>query len=355
VKKKKIRFYVAYPYYFPHFLPIGDYFSRQGHEVGYVLSARQNREVMEKIAREEGLEYTFDEGELAHQQTDVAFFANRYEGMESLPALTVLMEHGIGTKKLSGLYGAIREADLYLVESTFQLEKMSREYPQYRHKLALVGFSKLDPIVNMSREERERIYRKHRLDPSRKTILYAPTFFPSSIERMGDGFPGEFPGCNVIVKPHYLSYQRKRYRKQRKKFQRWSTYENCRVVPVEEYNLLPFLAIADVMISDESSAMFEFAALNKPVVSNQYFGLRWSYRLMPWKLKKRIDPSKDKYRGMFETATGYEETLRLTREALEDPGRLEAQRLAFAREVCGEIDGRVSERIYQAVMERIGA
>ena len=113
---------------------------------------------------------------------------------------------------------------------------------------------------------------------------------------MADDFPAEFKDCNIIVKPHYLTYERNKYKKQLQKFKKWEEYSNCKVMPLSEYNLVPFLAIADVMISDESSAMFEFAGLNKPVISNRYFKLRWSYYLMPWKLNKRIDHSKDFYR-----------------------------------------------------------
>ena len=169
---------------------------------------------------------------------------------------------------------------------------------------------------------------------------------------MADNFPDEFKNCNVLVKPHYLSYERKRYKNHLKKFKIWEGYDNCTVLPLDEYNLVPFLAIADVMISDESSAMFEFASLNKPVVSNQYFKLRWSYYLMPWKLTKRIDQSKAKYRRILETANSYKETLKHCKEALENPTKLEAKRLEFAKEICGEIDGLVSERIYDVVRKR---
>ena len=107
------------------------------------------------------------------------------------------------------------------------------------------------------------------------------------------------------------------------------------------------------MISDESSAMFEFASLNKPVISNQYFKLRWSYYLMPWKLTRRIDQSKAKYRTILDTANSYDETLKYTKEALENPSKLESKRLEFAKDICGEIDGKVSERIYDVVKEKL--
>jgi CDP-glycerol glycerophosphotransferase (TagB/SpsB family) len=170
---------------------------------------------------------------------------------------------------------------------------------------------------------------------------------------MADDFPNEFKECNIIIKPHYLTYERKKYQKQQNKLKIWQAYENCIVLPLSEYNLVPFLAISDVMISDESSAMFEFSALNKPVISNRYFKLRWSYYLMPWKLKKRIDKSKDFYRQILDNAYHYEETLSFTHEALANPNKLEEKRLEFRQDLCGDIDGKVSERIYHIVLKKL--
>ncbi len=350
----KVYFYVAYPYYFPHFLPIGEVFTQKGHEVTYVLSTKQNTENMEQIAKENGLSYRFGEEVLFEKEADVVFFANPYEKAKALNSLTVFLEHGIGTKSTS-FFASIEYFDIYLVEGIQKYNRLKSLYPQHEKKLAMVGFSKFDAIVNFSKEQKEALFEKYGLDREKKTILYAPTFFPSSIEKMADDFPSAFPECNIIVKPHYLTYERKRYKNQRKKFKRWEEYDNCTILPLSEYNLVPFLAIADVMISDESSAMFEFASLNKPVISNQYFKLRWSYYLMPWKLSKRIDRSKDKYRTILETAKSYRETLAYTKEALKNPSKLESKRLAFAKEICGKIDGKVSERIYTVVKEKIDA
>ena len=39
-------FYVAYPYYYPHFLPISKMFESQNYTVRYVLSTKQNTQIM---------------------------------------------------------------------------------------------------------------------------------------------------------------------------------------------------------------------------------------------------------------------------------------------------------------------
>lgn len=299
------------------------------------------------IANENSLEYVFGNHHLFDVEADIVFFANPFERAQELKATTVFLEHGIGTKSAS-FYKGLEYFDLYLTEGDQKHNLLQKLYPQYAHKLVKVGFSKLDSIVNFSNDEKKTLFDKYDLDTQKKTILYAPTFFPSSIELMSDVFPNDFAECNIIIKPHYLTYERKKYKKQLAKLDIWSHYSNCTVVPLSDYNIVPLLAISDIMLSDESSAMFEFASLNKPVVSNRYFKLRWSYYLMPWKLKSRIDPSKEGYRIIFDNANTYKETYQYLKEALLNPAKLEAKRIKFSKDICGEIDGKVSERIYEA-------
>ncbi len=349
---KNIVFYVAYPYYFPHFLPISEIFEKNNYKVTYVLSTKQNSSNMEQIAQDNNLNYVFGVEKLFDIDADVIFFANPFEKIQDIKAITVFLEHGIGTKSTS-FYSSIQYFDIYLVEGNQKYNRLKELYPQYEHKLAKVGFSKFDEIINFTNQAKISLFNKYNLDINKKTILYAPTFFPSSIEKMSDNFPDDFKECNIIVKPHYLTYERTKYKNQLKKFKKWEKYPNCSIMPLSEYNLVPFLAISDIMISDESSAMFEFAALNKPVISNRYFKLRWSYYLMPWKLTKRIDKSKEFYRQILDNAYDYSQTVKYTKEALNNPAKLENKRLKFANDLCGTIDGKVSQRIYNTVLDKL--
>ena len=349
---KEIYFYVAYPYYFPHFIPISKVFIENNYNVTYILSNKQNSSNMEQIAKDNNLDYIFGVENLFDNKADIIFFANPFERAKELKAITVFLEHGIGAKSTS-FYSSIQYFDIYIVEGVQKYNTLKNLYPQFEYKLVNVGFSKFDEIVNFKNEDKEYLLNKYNLDINKKTILYAPTFFPSSIEKMSDSFPDDFKECNIIVKPHYLTYERKKYKNQLKKFKKWEKYSNCSIMPLSEYNLVPFLAVSDIMISDESSAMFEFAALNKPVISNRYFKLRWSYYLMPWKLTKRIDKSKEFYRQILDNAYSYNETVQYTKEALSNPNKLESKRLKFANDLCGNIDGKVSQRIYKKVLDRL--
>ncbi len=351
--KYDVVFYVAYPYYYPHFLPIAKVLAQEGMNVHYVLSDKQNTPLMKKVADEEGLDYTFGEESLESISAKVIIFANVPDEDLQTEAKKVFLCHGTGTKQC-GFENALERCDVVLVEGSYRFEYYTNKFKHYTHKIKKVGYSKLDPIVNISVEEKNSIQQKYALDSAKKTILYAPTFFPSSIEKMSDSFPDDFKECNILVKPHYLSWERERYKKQRKKFELWTQYDNCTVLGVDEYNLIPFMMISDVMISDESSAIFEFASLNKPVIINRFLKLRWSYYLNPKKLFKRMDTNMDRYRVVGHNPQTYQEMLQVTKEALRDNSKFEDARLSLAQDICGKIDGKVSKRIVEVIKE-IGA
>jgi CDP-glycerol glycerophosphotransferase (TagB/SpsB family) len=341
-------FYVAYPYYFPHFLPISKELESQKYSVVYVLSGKQNTQLMEKIAKEERLEYILGQEALYRIDAKVIFFANAFDDAKNLKAKTVFLCHGTGTKKC-GFSKALEVHDIVLVEGKYRYKKYTKAYPQFSHKLHQVGYSKLDTVLKIPQEEIAVLKTKYHLKENRKTILYAPTFFPSSIEKMSDSFPQDFSEYNIIVKPHYLSWERKRYRKQQAKFKKWEEYDNCTVLESHEYDLIPLLAISDVMISDESAAIFEFASLNKPVIINRFLTLRWSYYFHPKKLLKRMDMGIDHYRRIGPNAQTYKEMVAATQKALRNTQLYEKERLSMTKEICGIVDGNVSKRIIKVI------
>ena len=343
-------FYVAYPYYFPHFLPIEVVLKKEGLSVHFVLSNEQNTDLMLQIAKKNSLDYTLGKDALKILDAKVIFFANVPDVNLQIKAKKVFLCHGTGTKQC-GFENALERCDIVFVEGTYRYEYYTKMFSQYKNKIKKVGYSKLDPLFDIQDIQVTKLKEKYNLDSSKKTILYAPTFFPSSIEKMDDNFPKDFKEYNILVKPHYLSWERKRYAKQRKKFEAWSKYDNCHIYMSKEYDLVPFLMMADVMISDESSAIFEFASLNKPVIINRFLKLRWSYYLNPKKLFNRMDKNMNRYRVLGENPTSYKEMLYVTKKALADNSAFEEARLSLAKDVCGKLDGKASLRIVEVVKD----
>ncbi|SFC64452.1 CDP-glycerol glycerophosphotransferase family protein [Pseudoalteromonas denitrificans] len=341
-------FYIAYPYYFPHFLPIHEYFKQQGKNTLFILSTKQNSELMEKIASEEQLDFVFGKDNLFKYKADAFFFAKNTDSTKGIQGKTLFFDHGVGTKYCN-YQKACELFDYVIIEGTYRVEMLQKELPQFQHKIKCLGFSKLDPMVNDNSDNKHEMLKKYNLDPNKKTILYAPTFFPSSIEKMSRHFTEDFSEFNVIIKPHYLSLERKAYKNQQKLFKHWALSNNCYIPDVSQYNLTKFISLADVMISDESSAIFECVALDKPVIINRFLKLRWSYYLNPKKLIKRLDQGIEVYRRVGYNPKSYDAMKNDVICALENPKEHQKLRAEVTSSICGIVDGKVSQRIFELI------
>jgi CDP-Glycerol:Poly(glycerophosphate) glycerophosphotransferase len=136
--------------------------------------------------------------------------------------------------------------------------------------ICLVGMPKADCLVDGSLQ-RDAILRSLGLDPSRRTVLYAPTWTPyASLNTMGEELVQQLgrAGFCVIVKLHDHS---------RDPDPRNSGGVDWvqRLTPILRSSgghlaahgtIAPYLAAADVMISDHSSAGFEYLLLNRPLI-----------------------------------------------------------------------------------------
>jgi hypothetical protein len=138
------------------------------------------------------------------------------------------------------------------------------------HRAALVGYPKLDRLAR-GEYDGAAVRRALGLDTERPTIVYAPTWSPvSSLHLAGEAIIGAMlaRGWNVIAKLHDNC------------FLPGAKYANgidwrARLAPfraterfalVETGDASPFLAAADLMVTDHSSIGFEFLALDRPLV-----------------------------------------------------------------------------------------
>jgi CDP-glycerol:poly(glycerophosphate) glycerophosphotransferase len=136
--------------------------------------------------------------------------------------------------------------------------------------IRLVGMPKTDCLVDGS-IQRDAVLESLALDPSRPTVLYAPTWSPaSSLNAMGvDLVRGLLDRpINVIVKLHDRSLDlRERY----SGGVDWAEtlhaiLRSRRGAIAPSHDICPYLVAADLMITDHSSAGFEFLLLDRPLV-----------------------------------------------------------------------------------------
>jgi hypothetical protein len=185
----------------------------------------------------------------------------------------IQMFHGVGGKYgFDAPAGSMREWDrLFFVN-----ERRLRNFIAHgaidagSPAIRLVGMPKVDCLVDGA-YDRDTELRALGLDPSRPTVLYAPTWSPaSSLNAFGADLVdalGRWP-VNLIVKLHDRSRD---LRPQYSGGVDWVArlepgLKSGRGVLAPGHNIAPLLAAADLMITDHSSAGFEFLLRDRPIV-----------------------------------------------------------------------------------------
>lgn len=348
----KVYFDVKELYYLPQYMPIQEVLRKRGVGVVFVIYGEENTTLVEGLPEGVAVKWV-KAGQEARQvylesKPDWLVIANSFSGLDDihLNTKTALVCHGIGPKScyysVSGSPTSVR-----FVEGPYRTKRLQEMYPA--QTFIDTGYAKLDPLVNGSMDHlKPSVWG---LDDARKTILYAPTFYPSSIECLPRDFPKEFRDYNVILKPHYFSLVNEKYNKQKKMLEGWAEYENVYLAGLCDINILPFFEVADVLVSDASSTLFEFAALNKPVVWCDFYKLRWGYRgLLKFRFKNRMDKDLYRYADIALHAKSYPELRGCIDSQIEHPASFSQQRKMHTLDLAGEVDGRCSERIVDYIL-----
>ena len=183
--------------------------------------------------------------------------------------------HGLAGEK-KGHFRIRHYFDLYLTQGPYFTDRFNELKEKHgTFDVVETGWPKLDIYgqeKNNYHEEKELLLKKYNTN---KIILYAPTFSPSltsatdlfnDIENLAIE-----TGYVILIKFHDLMSENliKSYKNLAEK------HKN--IVFKEEKNIIKFLILADILISDTSSVIYEFLLLNKPAISYKTISthIRW--------------------------------------------------------------------------------
>ncbi len=342
-------FDVLHLYYLPQYLPVQKELKNRGIKTQFVFYPSPHDDVIKNIIADEHLDSLWVETpeqaaqHYVEQKADWVFFANAFAYLDQVHAVSksAQLGHGIGPKA-SYYTKSDTPMTVRFVEGKYRCDRLQAMYPN--DAFVDVGFCKLDPILNNQVDGFS--LTDLGLDPNKPTITYAPTFYPSSIEKFDRDWPAEFEQYNILIKPHYFSIAKKKYHKQKKRLAHWGTYDNVYLAKTEDYSLVPFMAISDILLSDASSALFEFTALNKPVIWCDFLKLRISYRgPLKYRFNKRMDEDFGEYANIAVHAKKYKHLKAIVDKQYQHPEQYEAIRLALTEKLAGKLDGKASARI----------
>lgn len=337
-------------YYLPQYLPVYEELRKRGHEAVFV--GFQNKDDQSKVMpiferfglevvwvnnRDSALEFYLE------RKADWVIFGSKVDFLDELHQVSqsVQLGHGIGPKP-SYYRKSSSAMNVRFIEGALRQQIIQKMYPN--DTFVQVGYSKLDPLIQGTEPGLD--FKALGLDESRQTILYAPTFNPSSLERFPDDWPSHFTEFNILIKPHSFTYTRKRYHGQRRKLKKWAKFSNTHVAGPQEVSLLPYMKQADILVSEASSTLFEFVALDRPVIVCNFFQLKWFYRgPFRYRFERRFSKDNVVYKDIGQHVASYRELGDALRDELANPQRFHDSRVQYTHDHVGPMDGQASARI----------
>ena len=233
----------------------------------------------------------------------------------------------------------VTEPDYYYAQSNYDIEIFSKAFMVPKEKILLSGLPRNDELCYITKTKIENIKKKLNIPLEKKVILYAPTFReyerdatgcilkpPVDLEKWHKELSKEFV---VLFRAHY-EVNKALEIKDDEFIKNMSDYEN----------LNELMIISDILISDYSSIMVDYAILERPIYSYAY-----DYEKYKQKRGLYIDIDSELPNGYYKTE---EELLKNIKNC--DYKKQKEKTKAFKKkyiEVCGQASRYIDKIIRQ--------
>ncbi len=202
--------------------------------------------------------------EMVPRAFDLVFSAHTSGFFPRRPTTRVQIFHGVSFRNV-----AVREKQLgydhFFIVGPYmrRLFQRRRLLPAGDRRALEIGFPKLDRLVDGSLDRME-ILRRAGLKGDRPVLLYAPTGWKgNSLETMGEEVIERIRRWNqvdLLVKPHDHPKNTINW------FSRLRRFVGPHVKLVRDFDVVPYLFAADMLVSDASSVSSEYSLLDRPIV-----------------------------------------------------------------------------------------
>lgn len=368
--RPKIGLVMFYPF---QYYVLKDIYKHLGNEAEFVVDlgaffpVRQPaslRDAIIGLLQKSGARYRILEHEAYYSAERMDDFFSPYVALVSLWERGCVM-HACNRdkKKICATYGAGKELtmvrpsrgyyDLILAYGPRDSELFS-----YYTRSVVVGNPKFDDWFNDNLDRDAVTVVRSKMDPTRRTILYLPTHGDlSSVDELATPLRRLAKKYNVVVKLHYFIVHEEP--------ERVAALSDSNIhLYGDDFDLLPLLKIADVVLSDNSSAIFDAILADKPVIVTDFhdaeyldFGhkeRRQSRRGINTALTfSRSIEQEIKREKRILSFSDPEELESKVSVALEDSDYYRQERKKLVSELFAFNDGKCGERAAQRVIECI--
>ena len=263
-------------------------------------------------------------------------------------AIAVMVYHGIGLKQ--SYYTDIDDRiNIRAVESLDRINELKG----HGHKnLVLTGFTKLDRLHNIANESTKIIEQDLELNSNKKTVLYAPSFYPTSIEKISPFLSDLSQDHNIIIKLHAFSWEQKKYHYQNLLCTELSRdNKDIYLLPNEAFDIIPYYLIADILITDISSTMFEYLPLNRPIIQAECYSLKLKHRILSRRFWKKMDIKRQENIDFTYKIFDPENLMSRVYYALDNIDEMSENRKNACHQYLYNNDGSASLRLVDAIEE----
>lgn len=130
-----------------------------------------------------------------------------------------------------------------------------------------LGLPRMDILFDMEKieQEKDKFYKEYKKLKNKKIILYAPTFRDNNINQFDSNMDlrdiiEQLPSEYIIINKFHPFVA-----------QKYGKISSERVIDMSNYkDLTRLLIVADILISDYSSIVFDYSILNKPIIYYAY-------------------------------------------------------------------------------------
>lgn len=220
--------------------------------------------------------------------------------------------------------------NIYFVSSTKQVEIAKKKGIK---STFAVGYPKLDNAFNGTYDEKylDEIKNKIKFDNNKKTIIFTTTWDVAGLSAIGrwiDKIELIKNNFNILVSVH--TWTKEKYKEKLRSINGINF--------IEEFDVTPYLMIADFFVGDYSSIIGEFCAFNKPIIT---FKVPKSDRTIDEidELIKSISIQIDSFSQLIPAINYYEENPKYKSE-----NRITANKILFLR-----LDGKAGERMAEEI------
>jgi len=202
----------------------------------------------------------------------VLFLEKFFDKYSSLVSLwhrgCVSLNCNLNRKKINMPYGAGKELTMFgFWKRNFDLilayGERDQKFYSLLSKSVIVGNPKYDDWFN-GKITSDRLSFLNQINKEKKTVLYLPTHSDlCSIDQLASALKKISNIYNIIVKLHYYT--------PREEPERVKMLEHTRIIILKDnVDLLKLLKISDVVISDNSSAIFDAILADKPILTTDF-------------------------------------------------------------------------------------